>query len=220
MKGLLLGGAQALRLSPSDPPGGVCSAGIDRMAAAHRAGGARANANGSSALCRGLELKRDAVLALPGLAQLPPYPSELDAGAEQSRLLHMHARLVDELIAESALLAELSRHCADHSIHDVARGLERYFAGLIDSLTLKLQLVAAEMYQALYTPEVVHAIGRLRAILDDKQAALAKEQAALAERLAIYRDAGREFQEIASAYSSVLQETDLIRRDIARVEQL
>ncbi|KAJ2466894.1 hypothetical protein EV174_006471, partial [Coemansia sp. RSA 2320] len=151
---------------------------------------------------------------------LPPYPSELDAGAEQSRLLHMHARLVDELIAESALLAELSRHCADHSIHDVARGLERYFAGLIDSLTLKLQLVAAEMYQALYTPEVVHAIGRLRAILDDKQAALAKEQAALAERLAIYRDAGREFQEIASAYSSVLQETDLIRRDIARVEQL
>ncbi|KAJ2345788.1 hypothetical protein GGF43_005134, partial [Coemansia sp. RSA 2618] len=145
---------------------------------------------------------------------------ESDVVSAQAALLSTHAQCIGELANEAELLAALSRHAADHPILDVARGLERYFGGLIDSLSLKLQIIAAEMHHTLYSPEVLQAAGRLRGILRTREAELAKEQGVLDERLAIYRDAGSEFQEIAAAYSAVLRDTDQIRCDIARVSQL
>ncbi|KAJ2690024.1 hypothetical protein IWW39_000990 [Coemansia spiralis] len=214
-EGALLGHACALRLTPSEPGGRIYSADIDEISACHRS-----DIGSMRAACGHLEQKSSSVRAIPGLSLLPAYPSEHDVEVEQSRLLRAHSRLLAELISEAELLSALCQHSKRHPIHDVARGLESYFGGLIDSLALKLRLVSAEMYQALYTPAVVQATARLRALLDARQASLAKEHAKLNERLAIYRDAGSEFQEIASAYARVLKETDHIRQDIARVSQL
>ncbi|KAJ2734478.1 hypothetical protein IW152_002256 [Coemansia sp. BCRC 34962] len=214
-EGVLLGHAFALRLAPSEPGGRIYNADIDKISACHHS-----DIGSIGAACEHLDQKSDSVRAIPGLSSLPTYPSEHDVEVEQSRLLRAHSQLVAELISEAELLSALCQHNRNHPIHDVARGLESYFGGLIDSLTLKLKLVSAEMYQALYTPAVVQATARLRAILDARQASLAKEHAKLNERLAIYRDAGSEFQEIASAYARVLKETDHIRQDIARISQL
>ncbi|KAJ2452579.1 hypothetical protein GGF42_003993 [Coemansia sp. RSA 2424] len=230
-RGVLLGQAAALRLSPSDAGGRVYGADIDQISASHRTGDDAIDqisasrrtgddAGAAGAVCSHLEQKRDSVLGIPGLSSLSAHPSELDVEAEQCRLLRAHLQLASELASEAELLAALCQHSKSHPIYDVACGLERYFGGLIDSLSLKLRLVSAEMYQALYTPAVVHATTRLRAALDAKHASLAKEHSALSERLAIYHDAGSEFQEIASAYARVLRETDLIRQDIARVSEL
>ncbi|KAJ2438281.1 hypothetical protein GGF42_008348 [Coemansia sp. RSA 2424] len=216
-RGVLLGQAAALRLSPSEAGGRVYGADIDRISALHRTG---EDAGAAGAVCSHLEQKRDSVLGIPGLSSLSAHPSELDVEAEQCRLLRAHLQLVSELVSEAELLSALCQHSKSHPIYDVACGLESYFGGLIDSLSLKLRLVSADMYQALYTPAVVHATTRLRAALDAKHASLAKEHSALSERLAIYHDAGSEFQEIASAYARVLRETDRIRQDIARVSQL
>ncbi|KAJ2026971.1 hypothetical protein H4S03_008454 [Coemansia sp. S3946] len=216
-RGVLLGQALALKLSPHEAGGGgrVYSADIDQISSSHRS-----DIGDVGAVCSHLEQKSDNVLDIPGLSLLPTYPSEHDIEAEQCLLLRGHSQLVAELVSEAEVLSALCQHNKSHPIYDVACGVESYFGGLIDSLTLKLKLVSAEMYQALYTPAVVQATGRLRAILDDKQARLGKEHAKLNERLAIYRDAGSEFQEIASAYARVLKESDHIRQDIARVSQL
>ncbi|KAJ2868076.1 hypothetical protein GGH94_000344 [Coemansia aciculifera] len=214
-RGVLLGQALALKLSPPESGGGIYSADVDQISASHRS-----SIGDIGAVCTHLEQKSDSVLGIPSLSLLPTYPSEYDIEAEQCLLLRAHSQLVAELVSEAELLSALCQHNKSHPIYDVACGLESYFGGLIDSLTLKLKLVSAEMYQALYTPAVVQATARLRAILDAKQASLAKEHAKLNERLAIYRDAGSEFQEIASAYARVLKETDHIRQDIARVSQL
>ncbi|KAJ2781404.1 hypothetical protein H4R18_002881 [Coemansia javaensis] len=177
---------------------------------------------GLERVCVHIEDTQAAVAQLPGLARLAtaPAPAAHAAAGEQCLLLSAQARLVGELADEAALLGALCRHAAGHPIHDVARGLERYFGGLIESLALKLQIVAAEMYRTLYAPDVLAAAERLAAALRAREAALAKEQSALDERLAIYRAAGSEFQEIARAYSAVLRDSDQIRRDIARVSRL
>ncbi|KAJ2746746.1 hypothetical protein GGI20_001076 [Coemansia sp. BCRC 34301] len=214
-RGVLLGQAIALKYSPSDADGRAYDADLNRISASHCIG----DAGAADAVYRHLEQKRDNILNIPGLAVLPTYPSELDVETEQCRLLRAHLQLVSELVSEAELLSALWQH-KGHPLYNVACGLEGYFGGLIDSLTLKLELVSAEMYQALYAPAVVDAAARLRAILDGKHASLTKEHAVLSERLAIYHDAGSEFQEIASAYARVLKETDRIRQDIACVSQL
>ncbi|KAJ2380447.1 hypothetical protein H4S02_006683 [Coemansia sp. RSA 2611] len=208
---LLVSQARALRLPET---GLVLDTGIGRLAA-HSAG---SPTPGNVGIC--IEDKRAAVARMPGLSLLPSGPCEQDVVSAQCALLSAHAQCIGELTAEAELLAALGGHAADHPIYGVARGLERYFGGLIDSLSLKLQIIAAEMYHTLYPPEVLQAAERLRSVLCAREAELAKEQSTLDERLAIYRDAGSEFQEIASAYSAVLRDADQIRRDIARVSQL
>ncbi|KAJ2709187.1 hypothetical protein H4R19_004379 [Coemansia spiralis] len=188
----------------------------DRLAAAPAAGAAPE----LDRICFHIESTQAAVAELPGIRQLPAGGHPHDVAQEQCLLLAAQAHLVDELAGEAELLVALCRHAADHPIREVARGLERYFGGLVDSLSLKLQIVAAEMYTTLYAPEVLAAASRLTGILSAREAALAKERSALDERLAIYRGAGSEFQEIALAYTAVLKDSDQIRRDIARVTQL
>ncbi|KAJ2475314.1 hypothetical protein IWW56_005477, partial [Coemansia sp. RSA 2131] len=161
-----------------------------------------------------------AVVQLPGLTSLAAITQESDVVSAQCVLLSTHAQCIGELASEVELLAALGCHAVDHPILDVARGLERYFGGLIDSLSLKLQIVATEMHHTLYSSDVLQAAERLCSILRSREAELAKEQSALDERLAIYRDAGSEFQDIAAAYSAVLRDTSQIRRDITRVSQL
>ncbi|KAJ2144817.1 hypothetical protein IW136_001217 [Coemansia sp. RSA 678] len=211
MSDLLIGQARALRALPNDE---VLDAGIARL------GTKGAASPASSSICAHIENKHAAVVQLPGLASLAAGTQESDVVSAQCVLLSTHAQCIGELASEVELLAALGCHAADHPILEVARGLERYFGGLIDSLSLKLQIVATEMHHTLYSSEVLQAAERLCGILRSREAELAKEQSALDERLAIYRDAGCEFQDIATAYSAVLRDTSQIRRDITRVSQL
>ncbi|KAJ1733506.1 hypothetical protein LPJ61_001522 [Coemansia biformis] len=215
---LLIGQVRALEL-PSEP-GCAALPAVEAGRLAPDPAAAADAAPGLGRMCAHIEDTQAAVAALPGLQQLAAGPHAHDVAGEQCLLLSAQAHLIGELAGEAELLAALGRHAAGHPIHEIAHGLERYFGGLIDSLSLKLQIVAAEMYRTLYAPEVLAAAARLTAILRAREAALAKEQSALDERLAIYRDAGCEFQEIALAYTAVLKDSDQIRRDIARVSRL
>ncbi|KAJ2162736.1 hypothetical protein GGF46_000461 [Coemansia sp. RSA 552] len=216
-RGLLVGQARTLLLPTG---GGPLDTGIDRLAAPFAAHGSAAPSADTSDICACIEAKQVAVAQLPGIEAVGAGPKEPDVAKSQCQLLSTHAQYIGELVSEAELLAGLCRHATDHPIYSVARGLERYFGGLIDSLSLKLQIIAAEMHQTLYSPDVLRAIESLAGILRAREASLASEQSALDERLAIYRDAGGEFQEIATAYSAVLRATEEIRRDIARIAQL
>ncbi|KAJ1813302.1 hypothetical protein LPJ75_003246 [Coemansia sp. RSA 2598] len=175
---------------------------------------------GQKALFAHIESKHKDISCLPGIEQLNSYPSSSDVASEQCQLLLAHVDYIDALFSEHRLLSQLCQHAAANPIYEVAQGLEKYFGGLITSLSLKLEIAAAEMHQTLYSPEVSQAINRLWGILKAQEAKLTKEHAALSERLAIYRDAGAEFQEIAAAYTHVLAETEKVRQDIARVSQI
>ncbi|KAJ2768810.1 hypothetical protein IWQ56_002796 [Coemansia nantahalensis] len=212
---LLIGHARALELPAEAGAAPLPAVETDRLAPGP--GGAPPELG---RICAHIEGAQAAVAGLPGIRQLTAGSHPRDAAQEQCLLLAAQAHLVDELAGEAELLAALCRHATDHPIRDVARGLERYFGGLVDSLSLKLHITAAEMHHTLYAPDVLAAAARLGAILGAREAALAKERSALDERLAIYRDAGSEFQEIALAYAAVLKDSDQIRRDMARVAQL
>ncbi|KAJ1931223.1 hypothetical protein GGF37_007465, partial [Kickxella alabastrina] len=160
-----------------------------------------------SAVFTHIKRKCDEVLQMPGIKLLEEYPSEEDVVGEQCHLLAAHAQHIGELVQELELLSALYQHSAAHPIYEVARGLESYFGGLITSLALKLDIIAADMHRTLYAPDVSRAVERLWEILKAQERRLVKERASLDERLAIYRDAGSEFQEIATAYSAVLTET-------------
>ncbi|KAJ1650177.1 hypothetical protein GGF38_005898, partial [Coemansia sp. RSA 25] len=114
-RGVLLGQAAALRLSPSDAGGRVYGADIDQISASHRTGD---GAGAAGAVCSHLEQKRDSVLSIPGLSSLSAHPSELNVEAEQCRLLRAHLQLVSELASEAELLAALCQHSKSHPIYD------------------------------------------------------------------------------------------------------
>ncbi|KAI9503356.1 hypothetical protein GGI25_001792 [Coemansia spiralis] len=174
----------------------------------------------SASICSHIKNKHSQVCSIPGINQLSNYPDEFDVANEKCRLLVMHAQYIGELTTEIEILASLCKHSADHPIYEAAIGLESYFGGLIDSLCLKLKIIAADMHRTLYSPSTVKALEALHAILSAKEASLVKERATLDERLAIYREAGSEFQDIAIAHSDILKECDQIRRDIAQVSRL
>ncbi|KAJ2725733.1 hypothetical protein GGI07_001101 [Coemansia sp. Benny D115] len=202
---LVLARAAAMVPAPAEPPAAPA-----------------APASELDAACAAIEASLTDVLAAAasGLHSLADCPTA-DALAEQrASLLLCHTRHVRELINEAALLHRLLAHSTAHPVGDVALALEAYFAGLIASLGLKLEITRAEMHHALYSPEVAAAVQRLWQLLADREQSLAREQAALDERLAIYRDAGAEFREIADAYAGVLAETERVRQDIARLAEI
>ncbi|KAJ2801125.1 hypothetical protein H4R20_003798, partial [Coemansia guatemalensis] len=208
---LLVGEARALRLGEAGGCDAVVDASFGRASAASP-DGSRANA--------AIEDKHEAIAQVAGAGAQHGFPTAQTVVEAQHTLLSAHAQHISALVDEAEALAVLGRHSSGHPVHTIGRGLERYFGGLIDSLSLKQQLVAAEMHYTLYAPRVLEAAERLSGILRDRQASLAKEQSELEERLAIYRDAGGEFAEIAAAYSAVLRDMDGMRRDIARVRRL
>lgn len=178
------------------------------------------SAENGDGICQYIEQKRDAALAIPGRELLLSYPTDTELAREHAQLLLAHVQCVAELINEAELLTRICQHTAAHPIYQVAHGLESYFGGLIASLSLKLQLTNATMYKTLYSPKILRALEALHNIMTEKESSLQKERATLEERLAIYRDAGSEFQELASAYSAILNETEQVRQDIARVSSL
>ncbi|KAJ2451669.1 hypothetical protein EV183_003445 [Coemansia sp. RSA 2336] len=211
---LLIGQARAFKLTPE---AAVLDASVGRLPVSGAGGGGSPVLNGFD---MAIETKQAAVTRCLELAPASASTSGRSIASAQSRLLSMHAQCIGELISEAELLAALCRHGSDHPIYAVARGLEMYFGGLIESLSLKLQIYVVEMHNVLYSPEVLQAAERLRELLSAREAQLAKEQTELNERLSIYRDAGSEFQEIAAAYAAVLRDTEQIRKDIARMSQL
>ncbi|KAJ2854154.1 hypothetical protein J3B02_002814 [Coemansia erecta] len=173
-----------------------------------------------SALCAHIESKYKGISCMPGIELLNSYPSSNDVANVQCQLLLAHVDYISVLFNEYRLFFQLCKHAAANPIYEVAQGLERYFGGLITSLSLKLEIAAAEMHQTLYSPQVSQAIARLWDILKAQENKMTKEHAALSERLAIYHDAGAEFQEIAAAYTLILAEAEKVRQDIARVSQI
>ncbi|KAJ1864771.1 hypothetical protein LPJ73_000195 [Coemansia sp. RSA 2703] len=173
-----------------------------------------------SAIFSQIETKDKEVHQIPGIELLAEYSTKQDVVDEQCQLLVAHAGYIEELINEYRLVAQITQHAAAHPVYEAAHGLESYFGGLIISLSLKLEIVAADMHNTLYTPEVARATEELWAIMQTHEQKLRKEQSALDERLAIYRSAGSEFEEIASAYSAILAEADQVRLDIERIAQI
>ncbi|KAJ2590284.1 hypothetical protein H4R99_007157, partial [Coemansia sp. RSA 1722] len=173
-----------------------------------------------SAIFAHIESAHKDISSTPGIQQLDSYPSSNAVVSEQCQLLLAHADYIGVLISEHQLLCQLCKHAAANPIYEVAQGLERYFGGLITSLSLKLEIAGAEMHRTLYSPEISQAAARLWDLLKSHEAKMAKEHAALSERLAIYQDAGAEFQEIAAAYTRILEESEKVRQDIARMSQI
>ncbi|KAJ1900656.1 hypothetical protein LPJ81_003898, partial [Coemansia sp. IMI 209127] len=167
-----------------------------------------------------IEAKHSQVGGIPGMRHVSGQSSGADATDEQCRLLSAHAQYIGELAGETELLASLCSHAKSHPIHEAARGLESYFGGLIDSLCLKLKIIAGDMRQTLYSPSTTKALESLQTILKEREAKLKRERSALDERLAIYAQAGSEFQDIASSYAAILKESDQVRGDIARIAEL
>ncbi|KAJ1663846.1 hypothetical protein IW140_004562 [Coemansia sp. RSA 1813] len=168
-----------------------------------------------------IEAKHSRVSEIPGMGRVSRHcPSDIDGADEKWRLLSTHAQYIGELAGEAELLTRLCSHAKEHPIYEAARGLESYFGGLIDSLCLKLKIIAGDMHQTLYSPSTIKALERLHAILKAKETSLKKERSALDERLSIYKDAGNEFQDIASSYAAILKECDQVRGDIAQVSEL
>ncbi|KAJ2840924.1 hypothetical protein GGI22_008130, partial [Coemansia erecta] len=83
-----------------------------------------------------------------------------------------------------------------------------------------LKIIAGDMRQTLYSPATTKALKSLQTILKEREASLKRERSALDERLAIYAQAGSEFQDIASSYAAILKESDQVRGDIARIAEL
>ncbi|KAJ2843315.1 hypothetical protein GGI22_007252, partial [Coemansia erecta] len=96
-----------------------------------------------------IEAKHSRVGEIPGMRHVSGQPSGADATDEQCRLLSAHAQYIGELASETELLTRLCSHAKSHPIHEAARGLESYFGGLIDSLCLKLKIIAGDMRQTL-----------------------------------------------------------------------
>ncbi|KAJ2662638.1 hypothetical protein IWW48_001696 [Coemansia sp. RSA 1200] len=167
-----------------------------------------------------LEAKHTQVSGIPGMHNSSELLDSASVAREQCKLLSTHAQYISELVAEAELLESLCRHTKEHPVYEAARGLESYFGGLIDSLCLKLRITAADMHQTLYSPSTTKALKNLYARLKEKETALMRERSALDERLAIYRDAGSEFQDIASSYAAILKECDQVREDIERISEL
>ncbi|KAJ1721692.1 hypothetical protein LPJ53_003819 [Coemansia erecta] len=175
---------------------------------------------GHSAIFSHIEAKNSEVAQIPGIELLTEYSTKQEVVSEQCQLLVAHAGYIEELIDEYRLVTQISRHAAAHPVYEAAHGLESYFGGLIISLSLKLEIVAADMHTTLYTPEVARAIEELWEIMQTHEQRLRKEQSALDERLAIYRSAGSEFEDIAAAYSAILAEADQVRLDIERISRI
>ncbi|KAJ2785500.1 hypothetical protein GGI15_001894 [Coemansia interrupta] len=175
---------------------------------------------GHSAIFSQIEAKNNEVHQIPGIELLAEYSTKQEVVSEQCQLLVAHAGYIEELINEYRLVTQISQHAAAHPVYEAAHGLESYFGGLIISLSLKLEIVAADMHSTLYMPEVARAIEELWEIMQTHDQKLRKEQSALDERLAIYRSAGSEFEEIAAAYSAILAEADQVRLDIERISRI
>ncbi|PIA16284.1 hypothetical protein COEREDRAFT_87007 [Coemansia reversa NRRL 1564] len=208
---LLVGEVRALRLGEPGEYEAAVGVGF---------GGTRAVSPDSDRTNAAIEDKRTAFVHGARSGAQHGFPKVQTVVEAQHALLNAHAQHIGALVEEAEAVAVLMQHNSRHPMHVIGRGLERYFGGLIDSLSLKQRLIAVEMYHTLYAPRVLEATERLSGILRDRQTSLAKEQGELDERLAIYRDAGGEFAEIAAAYSAVLRDMDGMRRDIARLRRL
>ncbi|KAJ2540484.1 hypothetical protein EV175_006227 [Coemansia sp. RSA 1933] len=213
---VLLGWARTLELSA-----GADSTQMPLNISTSKTGEGGSNASSANDVQLHIEAKRKQVSKIPGITRhVSDQATCINAANEQCRLLTTHAQYISELASETELLARLWLHTKDHPIYEAARGVEMYFGGLIDSLSLKLKILAGDMHQALYSPSTTEALARLRKMLATKEAGLRREKAALDERLAIYAQAGSEFQDIASAYAAILKECDQVREDIVRLSEL
>ncbi|ORX68625.1 hypothetical protein DL89DRAFT_181053 [Linderina pennispora] len=167
-----------------------------------------------------IERKLACVQAIPGITELSGLPTPADAEHAQLDLIRAHVQYIAELTNEATLLCSLCALERSSPIYETAQALESYFGGLIHSLSLKLRIIAADMFNELYSAETVQALESLRGLLKTEEARLLKEQAVLDEQLAIYREAGEEFQEIAQSYARIVQETQAVRRDMADLQNL
>ncbi|KAI9681353.1 MAG: hypothetical protein M1817_002636 [Caeruleum heppii] len=126
-------------------------------------------------------------------------------------ILTVHRELLEAIIQ----VLEQTKHGS------VSRGLKAqadHLAVVAESIVAKLGVTKLEKLTQTYTPDIVSALENYHLHLDDTTIRLTQRQKAAQQHLKRYEVVGPEMKEIAARYKATLQESERIKKDIARLE--
>lgn len=162
----------------------------------------------------------------PPVQHLPPAISNIkDAlSASESRLTESRIKLVEEAVQLHTVyrqISERSINVLEQVIHGAAargaRAKADYLALVAEGMDKKLRLQHAQLVSQLLSPEVLTALGQRGESMRVERRSVQRKAAEVEETLEAYgKVAG--MQGLAREYAEILQETEKVEADIARLE--
>ncbi|KAK3832298.1 MAG: HAUS augmin-like complex subunit 4-domain-containing protein [Linnemannia elongata] len=96
--------------------------------------------------------------------------------------------------------------------------LKEYFSQLVESLTLKLEILKVTIQEHVYNKQTVAKLATIRQEIDKRQESLMRQRHHNALLLDRYKSAGPEFNSIVQSYTDIMHRIDIVQDDIRRLQ--